>query len=180
MALELKKDEVLNGINKIEDHFTRQTFLRNYNLIIKNHNVDAEYDTQVNELLDNLKGSGIEGKRKRANDLKERKRDIQEYYYSEYTLQIFIVKTIVLFTLIALAGCALYQYSLMSSMLLMVYLGAVGAVAFVVIFYYLWDFYLRDTTIFDEYDFSKYISNYNSDSSNLYTPVEIDANLLSC
>lgn len=134
---------------------TQQMYRQVYNLH-QNYSTDIGYFDSVHSILQDLDNNLIK-QVERDTNLKERKQAIQEYYKTEYDQQIFIVKYLIFFTLIALVGCFLFQYQLISSSLLMIYLGMVGSVAFVVIFYYLWDFYLRDNTLFDEYNFSTYV-----------------------
>jgi hypothetical protein len=179
MSLNQKHKEVRQKINRVWNVEQRATLLGHYNLLVENHNRDVEHDKGLDLLISQLNGSEIETKKRKEIELKKRKKDIEEYYYAEYTLELFLVQCVVAFTVIGLIGGTLYRYGLMSYSMLMGYLGIVSATAVVVMAYYLWDFYLRDNTIFQEYDFNKIYSPYpSSPVENVYT--DLTTNLLSC
>lgn len=158
---------------------TKTDLMKNYNFIADNYNVDAQYDTQLNLLLSKLKGDELKAMKDKEIHLKERKKDIEEYYHMEYGQLTTIVQWATLFVLLGLVGGTLHRYGLIPNTLFMIYLGTIAAVATIVLVYYLWDFYTRDPTVFQEYNFNSYVSVYpSSPGDNLYTPV--DLNLLSC
>ncbi len=177
--LSVKQTEVLNGINRLQNQNDKKRFIEQYNWIVENHAIDKRYDLQLNALLDEMNGPALKAQKEKELRLKERKKDIEEYYHMAYNQQIFLAQLVVFFTVLALLGGGLHRMGLMSETLWMVYLGTIASVAVVVILYYLWDYYTRDATIFPEYDFSRYISVYPaSPTENVYT--ELDLNLLSC
>jgi hypothetical protein len=177
--LERKQWEVRNKIDVVWEPEPRKDLITKFNNLVNNHNKDVIVDNELNALIQKLNGSEIETKKRKEIQLKERKKDIEDYYYEEYTLQLFLVQCVAAFTVMGLLGGTLYRYGLMPYAFLMAYLGIVAAAAVLVMAYYLWDFYLRDNTIFQEYDFNKIHSPYpSSPVENVYT--ELDANLLSC
>lgn len=150
-----------------------------YNFIADNYNLDAQYDAQLNLLLSKMNGNELKAMKDKEVLLKERKKDIEEYYYMEYGQLTVIVQWATLFVLLGLIGGTLHRYGLLPNTLFMIYLGTIAAVATIVLVYYLWDFYTRDPTVFQEYNFNSYVSVYpTSPSDNVYTP--LDLNLLSC
>jgi hypothetical protein len=170
--------ELMNGINAMPNSEKPEYYMA-YNKIRENHNLDVNYNTQMDTLLNELNGSLVEKQKKKDIQLLERKKDIEEYYYDEYTQQIYIIQCAVAFAVLALGGGMLYRAQLFTQTVLMVYLGIVASIAFVVVGYYLWDLYSRDATVFDEYNFARYNSlTHSNPTENVYT--ELDANLLSC
>lgn len=124
--------------------------------LYENYNTDLEYQRTIHALIDDLKGSATSTLEKNVNH-KKKQQDIQEYYHQQYEQQIFIIKLLIFFAFIAMMGCLLFNYGWISVYLLTFYLGFVFSVGFVVVFYYLWDLSLRDTSIFDEYNFETYL-----------------------
>jgi hypothetical protein len=120
-----------------------------------NYNTDVKYLNSVHSLLSDLSDNLLPSIEKKMHH-KERQQEIQEYYHQQYEQQIFIVKILIFFALLAIIGSLLLHYQIIPMAAFAAYLGIVLSVAFVVLFYYLWDFYLRDHTIFDEYQFDVY------------------------
>lgn len=150
-----------------------------YNVIADNYNLDAQYDSQLNLLLSKLNGNELTALKEKEIRLKEKKKDIEEYYHTEYGQLTVIVQWATLFVLLGLVGGTLHRYGLIPNTLFMIYLGTIAAIATIVLVYYLWDFYTRDPTVFQEYNFNSYVSVYpSSPGDNVYTP--LDLNLLSC
>jgi hypothetical protein len=123
----------------------------------ENYRIDVSYSSVVNELITDLNqkvGPQVE----KELQLKQKKMEIQDYYTKSYDKQIQIFKIIVFFTLFALVGGICLHYRLISSSIFALYLGLVLSIGFIVLFYALWDFFLRDSTEFDEYNFLVYQS----------------------
>jgi hypothetical protein len=157
----------------------RSDLMNNYNFMVDNYNLDADYDSNLNLILEKLNGTNQIALKEKELKLKERKKEIEEYYYTEYSQLMTIVQWSTLFILLGLVGGTLHRYGIIPNTLFMIYLGTIAAIATIVIVYYLWDFYTRDPTVFQEYNFNSYVSVYpNSPGKNLYTPV--DPNFLSC
>jgi hypothetical protein len=169
--------QLVQDVNEDPDPYSAYMKYEQVKNLRDNYELDVAYSTTISDIITKLR-EDLSPKMKKERMLKMRKNEIQEYYHSEYQRQIFILKLFIFFTVISLLGAILYRTGLVPPFLLMAYLGAVGSIAFVVIFYYLWDFYLRDNTIFDEYDFSTYVSSkYKNESNNLS---DLSYNLLSC
>jgi hypothetical protein len=124
--------------------------------LFDNYNTDVSYMRSIHSLMTDI-SQNLMGKVEHDLEVKRREQEIQEYYNKQYKQQIFLLKLVIVFSIIALIGCLVYHYGFMSTTKLMVYLGTVSGIAFIVLFYYLWDFYIRDTKVFDEYDFSAYL-----------------------
>ena len=168
-------NQLVQDVNEDPNPYTAYMKYAQVKNLRDNYELDVAYSKTVSEIITKLR-EDLSPKMEKERQLKMRKKEIQEYYHSEYQRQIFLLKIVIFFTVLSLLGAILYRTGLVPSFLLMAYLGAVGSIAFVVIFYYLWDLYLRDTTIFDEYDFSTYVSSkYNNESHNLSSDI-----LLSC
>lgn len=149
--------------------------------LYENYNNDVIYMGKIHSIIGDISNNLLNQVERDLNH-KKRQQDIQEYYNRQYQQQIFLLKLFIMFSLLALLGCLLFNYSLISVYLLTFYLGLVLSVAFVVIFYYLWDFFLRDNTVFDEYNFATYMPTkmgqikHNSNDINL----ELDDNIIYC
>jgi len=124
-------------------------------LLYENYNIDMSYSEIVNNLMVDLSNNSL-SKVERELQYKKKQIEIQEYYAKNYQQQIIIFKILLIISLVALFGGLLLNYQLISVSLFTVYLGTVLALGFIVLFYFLWDFYLRDNTDFDEYNFMVY------------------------
>jgi len=124
-------------------------------LLYENYNIDMSYSDIVNGLIVDLSNNTL-SQVERELQYKKKQIEIQEYYAKNYQQQIFIFKILLIISLAALFGGLLLNYQFISISLFTVYLGTVFALGFIVLFYFLWDFYLRDNTQFDEYNFLIY------------------------
>lgn len=121
----------------IEDNYKTDS------IIIKNmQNVVSEMDMSFSNLA-----------YQQVNN-KKRQVEIDRYYASLYDRQLWVVKKAVFICCLGLIGCILFQNGLMSDTTFILYQSLLLSAGFIVILYDLWDIYLRDNTIFDEYDFS--------------------------
>ena len=120
-----------------------------------NYKTDLKYLDSIHELINDLSDNVVRNVEKKVN-VKKRQQEIHEYYHKQYDQQIFLVKVLIFFAMFAIVGSILLHYSVISVNVFSAYLGFIFSIAFVVFFYYLWDFYIRDTTIFDEYEFGNY------------------------
>jgi len=121
-----------------------------------NYTIDLEYKQQIGSMIKDIQ-KNIGPELERNINYKKKQMDIQEYYTKEYQQQIFILKLVLFFSLWALLGCLLFHAQWMSIAMLTIYLGFVLSIGFITLFYYLWDYFLRDPTIFDEYNFLTYV-----------------------
>ena len=151
----LQMNRVILDISGSNSNLKSQMYKEIQNLH-SNYNQDIEYMGKIHTLINELKGTTVSEVEKNVNHTK-RQQDIQEYYHQRYEQQIFIVKLVIVFAIISMIGCLLFNYGLISVYLLTFYVGLVFSVGFVVIFYYFWDLSLRDKTVFDEYDFETYL-----------------------
>lgn len=122
----------------------------------KNDENDVIYMNKLHSIIGDISNNLLNSVERNLNH-KKKEQDIQDYYHKQYQQQIFLLKLVIFFSLIALAGCLLFNIGVISIHLLTFYLGFVLSVAFMTIFYYLWDYFLRDKTAFDEYDFATYL-----------------------
>jgi hypothetical protein len=125
--------------------------------IYDNYTIDLSYGIAVRNIITDI-SDNLLSQVERDLNFKKKQMDIQEYYTKDYQQQIFLLKLLIFFSLIALFGCFLFNSQLISIQLLALYLGFVASIGFIVVFYYLWDFFLRDNTIFDEYNFLTYVA----------------------
>jgi len=148
-----------------------------------NYLIDVSYGSIIGGLLTDLTQSEIP-KAERDMELKKRKIDIQNYYTQNYEQQVWILKIVILITLLALVGGLGLHYQMMSNSLFLLYVGIVLGVGFIVLFYYLWDFYLRDSTNFEEYDFLTYVPpakpKLNTDYGPGNSSLEMKDNIIYC
>jgi hypothetical protein len=140
MSNSYSKDKLYNEVKKIHDNYSK----------------DVEYMGAIHSLIDNVRGSSLVELEKEMNH-KKKQQDIQDYYDKKYQQQIFILKIIIVMTLFVMVGCLFFNYGLIPVYILTIYLGFVLSVGFVIVFYYLWDLFLRDNTQFDEYNFAPYM-----------------------
>jgi len=130
--------------------------------IYGNYNTDLKYLNSVHTLVSDLSNNLVPTLEKKIR-FKERQKEIQEYYHKQYEQQIFLVKLLVVFAIFALIGFIFLHYQLIPLTAFIIYLGIVFSIAFVVFFYYLWDFYIRDNQVFDEYQFDTYLPPSNGE-----------------
>jgi hypothetical protein len=121
-----------------------------------NYNSDLSHLNSVHELISDLSDNLVSTLEKKMNFI-ERQNEIQNYYQKQYKQQIFLVKVLIFFAIFAMIGFICLQYQWIPLPIFIGYLGVVFSIAFVVFFYYLWDFYMRDKTNFDEYQFNTYV-----------------------
>lgn len=101
---------------------------------------------------------------------RERKRqnEINQYYQKRYQRQIVVLQKIVLFFCLAILG------TLFPDGIRPLYLGLLFAGGFIMIFYDLWDIFLRDSRDFDQYNFNLF---YNKPPSQEKSYLNIDFEL---
>jgi hypothetical protein len=124
-------------------------------ILHENYNADLSYNKIINDMIVDISNNALSQVERELN-YKKKQMDIQEYYDKNYQQQVLLFKVLLIFSLIALFGVLLLNFQWISLSLFTVYLGTDLAIGFIVMFYFLWDFYLRDNTNFDEYDFLVY------------------------
>lgn len=154
----VQMNRVVFDVNRAypETSYSGDTMNEQLKSLFDNYNTDVSYMKSIHSLMTDI-SDNLLNKVEHGIEVKKRQQEIEEYYHKQYNQQIFLLKIVILFSLIALIGCLFYHYRLMTSSMLAIYLGTVSATGFMVLFYYLWDFYIRDTKVFDEYEFSAYL-----------------------
>ena len=162
--------------NKIQ---TDDTDLIYYNIITEYNNylTDISFSDTVDQLTYPLTSpyNSINGKK---NIIQDKQIDINTYYSKLYDKKIKIIKEIIIICCLGLIGCFLLNNKIIGDKLFSMYLGLVLSVGFILVFYDLWDLYIRDNTNFDEYDYSVYYKNRdlsNNIVSLLTTPLDFDS-----
>jgi hypothetical protein len=138
-----------------ENNANANVINRQVHNIYDNYQVDISYAYVLDTVIADISNNALQ-KLERDLVYKKRTMDIQEYYDKNYKQQIVLMKIVLFFSLLALVGGLLLNYEWIGVSFFAVYLGVVLAVGFIVLFYYLWDYYLRDTSNFDEYNFLTY------------------------
>ena len=139
-----------------------------------NDTIKTNYNTDVQLLIslqDTVTGFDADFNKKAYQTVQNKKRqaEIDKYYESMYQKQILLMKKAVFLACLAILGCVLLQNNFMSEKFFVLFEALILSAGFIIIMYDLWDIYLRDNSIFDEYDFSVYldphINNGHVDSS---------------
>lgn len=151
-------NKVIADVNEAYPEYNYSAFDMNEQVqkLYGNYTSDVKHLNSVHTLLSDLNENLIPTIEKKIQN-KERQQKIQEYYHKQYEGQIFLAKILIVFAMFALVGFLLLHYEWIPLLGFMAYLGIVFSVAFIVFFYYLWDFYMRDSQVFDEYNFNTYL-----------------------
>jgi hypothetical protein len=123
--------------------------------VLTNYTSNIALSKQVTNTIDLMKGN-FNDRIKKIDDINQRKLEISRFYTLKYSKEISILQKIVFICGVGLIGCLLFNIGMISNNFLSLYLGIVLAIGFVVVFYNLWDFYVRDNNVFDEYDYGIY------------------------
>jgi uncharacterized membrane protein (DUF485 family) len=108
--------------------------------------------------------------------IQDKKININTYYRKLYDKKIKIMKEIIIICCLGLIGCFLLNKQLIGDKLFSMYLGLVLSIGFIVVFYDLWDLYIRDNKNFDEYDYSVYKRDIsNNIVSTIKMPIDFDS-----
>ena len=149
-----------------------------YNIITQYNNylTDISFSEAVDDIIYPLTSpyNSINGKK---NIQQDKKLNINTYYSKLYDKKIKIIKEIILVCCLGLIGCLLLNKGLIGDKTFAFYLGLVFSIGFILVFYDLWDLYIRDNKNFDEYNYNVYYGN--SDLSNnrisQYHPLVFDS-----
>jgi hypothetical protein len=125
------------------------------NNILINNASNNILSRQITNNIDLMKDK-FEGRVKKIDDISQRKLEISRFYTLKYSKEISVLQKIVFICGLGLIGCLLFNIGMISNNFLSLYLGIVLAVGFVIVFYNLWDIYVRDNNDFDEYDYGIY------------------------
>jgi|LauGreDrversion2_2_1035103.scaffolds.fasta_scaffold30773_2 lipopolysaccharide export LptBFGC system permease protein LptF len=133
-----------------------------YQNIVKDFN-NTMKDVRISRGLDDL-GELLNLPELSSKERREHRRqnEINRYYQKKYERQIVILQKIVIFFCLAILG------TLFPDNIKPLYLGLLFAIGFVVIFYDMWDVFLRDSRDFDQYNFNYfYMKPFDDDKSYL-------------
>jgi hypothetical protein len=156
--------EELNNIkmNNSRTDGIYQNIVKDFNNTMKDIQLSRSLD-DVDELLGL---SELSAKEKR--ELK-RRNEINRYYQKRYERQIVILQKIVVFFCLAILG------TLLPDGIRPVYMGVLFAGGFVVLFYDLWDVFLRDSRNFDQYNFNFfYVKPPETETSDTYVDFNLE------
>ena len=136
---------------------TDESDLIYYNIITQYNNylTDISFSDTVDELIAPLTSpyNSINGKK---NIIQDKKLNINTYYSKMYDKKIKIMKEIIVICCLGLIGCFFLNNKIIDDKVFSLYLGLVFSIGFILVFYDLWDLYIRDDKNFDEYDYSTY------------------------
>jgi uncharacterized membrane protein (DUF485 family) len=158
--------ELIKNLNKLNQDYQNPNFMSNNpkeyeflnnvkSSVLSNYENNIMMSQTITSNIESLKGQ-FEHKIKKIDDLSQRQLEINRFYILKYKKEIELLQRIVLICGIGLVGCLLYNIGLISNNFLSLYLGIVLSIGFIVIFYSLWDIYIRDNNVFDEYDYGVY------------------------
>ena len=133
--------------NKVQ---TDETDLIYYNIITQYNNylTDISFSDTVDELIAPLTSpyNSINGKK---NMIQDKKLNINTYYSKMYDKKIKIIKEILIICCLGLIGCLFKNKQIIGDKVFSMYLGLVFSIGFILVFYDLWDLYIRDDKNFD-------------------------------
>lgn len=95
----------------------------------------------------------------RPNDLlqirnnQERLIQIDQYYIAKYKAQSNVLKKVIFMSCLGLVGAVLYHNKLIPSFAFTIYLGVITSILCIIIAKDVFNIFLRDNMIFDEYDY---------------------------
>uniref|UniRef100_A0A6C0ETQ4 Uncharacterized protein n=1 Tax=viral metagenome TaxID=1070528 RepID=A0A6C0ETQ4_9ZZZZ len=130
-----------------------------------NYKGDIRMSTVMLDYLNNNKLENIDNS---LNDM--RQIDINNYYTAKYNKESNILKQIIFYCCLALVGSLFFLKGLITETLYIVYLAIIIFIGFSAVLYSLYNLYMRDSIVFDEYDYP-YLKAPGNDIS--YHSVEI-------
>jgi hypothetical protein len=139
---------------------TRQSDIIYYNIISQYNNYlsDISFSDAVDEKAYTFASpyNSTNGKKNIAQD---KKININTYYNKLYDKKIKIIKEVIVVCCFGLIGCFLLNNKIISEKVFTFYLGLVFSIGFIIVFYDLWDLYIRDNKNFDEYNYNIFYNN---------------------
>jgi uncharacterized membrane protein len=141
----------IEELNKIKENNPRtdeiyENIVKDFNNTIKDNYISRGLD-DLNELLDL---SELSEKERRQHT---RQNEINIYYQKRYERQIVILQKVILLFCLGILG------TLLPDSLRPLGIGSLFAIGFIVVFYDLWDVYIRDSRDFDQYNYNIFYSN---------------------
>lgn len=144
---------------------SRESDIIYYNIISEYNNYisDISFSDSVDEDVYTFASpyNSINGKKNIAQD---KKININTYYNKLYDKKIKIIKEIIAICCFGLIGCFLLNRNLINEKTFSFYLGLVFSIGFIIVFYDLWDLYIRDNKNFDEYNYNVFYNNKNNNT----------------
>jgi len=182
MASNIRGSTIVDDLNSLitdlnNNKQSRDTDLIYYNIMMEYDNflTDIAFSDKVDDLADPLT-SGYNSINGKKNMIQDKKININTYYRKLYDKKIKIMKEIIIICCLGLIGCFLLNKQLIGDKLFSMYLGLVLSIGFIVVFYDLWDLYIRDNKNFDEYDYSVYKRDIsNNIVSTIKMPIDFDS-----
>ena len=182
MASNIRGSTIVDDLNSLitdlnNNKQSRDTDLIYYNIIMEYDNflTDIAFSDKVDDLADPLT-SGYNSINGKKNMIQDKKININTYYRKLYDKKIKIMKEIIIICCLGLIGCFLLNKQLIGDKIFSMYLGLVLSIGFIVVFYDLWDLYIRDNKNFDEYDYSVYKRDIsNNIVSTIKMPIDFDS-----
>jgi hypothetical protein len=113
-----------------------------------NHNMDIKKSRYMLNYLNSNKLEDIDNS---LNDT--RQIDINNYYTAKYNKESNILKQIIFYCCLALVGSLFFLKGYISEQLYIIYLAIIIFIGFSAIIYSLYNLYMRDSIVFDEYDY---------------------------
>jgi hypothetical protein len=139
---------------------SRESDVIYYNIISEYNNYisDISFSDSVDEVTYTLASpyNSINGKK---NIDQDKKININTYYNKLYDKKIKIIQEIIVICCFGLIGCFLLNKNLINEKTFTFYLGLVFSIGFILVFYDLWDLYIRDNKNFDEYNYKIFYNN---------------------
>jgi hypothetical protein len=123
-----------------------------------NYNNDIRYSSILLQYLN----------KNTLNDNDKRQMEINNYYISKYNNESNILKQIIFFCCMALVGSLFFLNGLISESLYIVYVSLIIFIGCMNVFYSIYNLYLRDNIVFDEYEY-KFMNAPGKDMS--YIPI---------
>ena len=182
MASNIRGSTIVDDLNSLitdlnNNKQSRDTDLIYYNIMMEYDNflTDIAFSDKVDDLADPLT-SGYNSINGKKNMIQDKKININTYYRKLYDKKIKIMKEIIIICCLGLIGCFLLNKQLIGDKIFSMYLGLVLSIGFIVVFYDLWDLYIRDNKNFDEYDYSVYKRDIsNNIVSTIKMPIDFDS-----
>ena len=139
---------------------SRETDILYYNIIsgYNNYISDISFSDAVDEKAYTF-ASPYNSTIGKINIAQAKKININIYYNKVYDKKIKIIQEVIATCCIALIGCFLLNKNYISQKIFSFYLGVVFCIGFVLVFYDLWDLYIRDNKNFDEYNYNIFYNN---------------------
>jgi len=147
------------------------TKYNNFSKEMKNYNGDIKMSGMMLKYFNNNKLEDIDNS---LNDM--RQIETNNYYTSKYNKESYILKQIIFYCCLALVGSLFFLKGFITETVYIIYLAIIIFIGFSAVIYSLYDLYMRDNIIFDEYDYPHLNSPGNVSYKSVETQVTVDPN----